>query len=794
MAAEVGAGASRSLSGFYGHLLSSPIIDFGERHYLPLTQYHSIYLVLVNRFGRRFIDESRGDEYSNQALVGQPDQRAVLLADDAMRKRYVITAPYPRGEVVDRFAEAARAGARYVISDTLPALIEGVASWGVPAAALRQTLDDYRRAAAGESVALDAPLPARPAVLETPPFHALEVQPAITFTLGGIRTDADGHVLDRDGRAIPALYAAGADAGGVYHVGYGGGLALGLRLRTSRRRGRARGTANGRQRRLIMPAQVPTRAPADVLIIGAGASGAVAAKRLGEAGFNVVCLEQGDWADYSRAHGDRADFELTAGRDWAWDPNVRRAPGDYPIDDSESDITALMYNGVGGGTVIYAAHWQRNLPSDFKVRTLDGVGDDWPLTYQELLPFYQRVERDVGVSGLGGDTAFPPWRATRRSRPMPLGRMGKRVAKAHNELGWHWWPGPNAIATRQYRRLNACVQRATCLWGCVDGAKGSFDRTHWPDAIEFGRPPDPWRARPPPCGRRGRTRAGRGVRRSGWGRASRPGVGDAARRQWDRHAQAPAAVIRSAASGRPGELVWAGRKAADDASIRHRRRPLRRRSRKLAGTVGPAHPLPGVLRDRRPTWLRTRRKMGSPTDRRPRFDDALVPLGHDPIWGPGFHETVAKRLGHSAMWGIIAEDLPEESNRVVLDERLTDSDGIPAPRLLYRLSENSSRIIDFHQARARESLQAAGAYETVVAPLIRATGWHLLGTAKMGDDPATSVVDRWGRAHDVPNLLHHRWQHLANVRRHESDRDDCRAGASHHRPHHRGAAWPEGAH
>jgi succinate dehydrogenase/fumarate reductase flavoprotein subunit len=228
MATVVGAGASRSLSGFYGHLLSSPINDFGERHYLPLTQYHSIYLLLVNRFGRRFIDESRGDEYSNQALLGQTDQRAVLLADDAMRKRHVITAPYPRGEVVDRFAEAALAGARYGSADTLPALIDQVAAWGVPAAALRQTLDDYRRAATGEPVPLDAPLPSRPALLETPPFHALEVQPAITFTLGGIRIDPDGHVLDRDGASIPGLFAAGADAGGVYHVGYGGGLVLGL--------------------------------------------------------------------------------------------------------------------------------------------------------------------------------------------------------------------------------------------------------------------------------------------------------------------------------------------------------------------------------------------------------------------------------------------------------------------------------------------------------------------------------------------------------------------------------------
>jgi choline dehydrogenase-like flavoprotein len=61
--------------------------------------------------------------------------------------------------------------------------------------------------------------------------------------------------------------------------------------------------------------------------------------------------------------------------------------------------------------------------------------------------------------------------------------------------------------------------------------------------------------------------------------------------------------------------------------------------------------------------------------------------------------------------------------------------------------------VEFHQARARESLQAAGAYETVVAPFIRATGWHLLGTAVMGADPARSVVDEWGRAHDIDNLF-----------------------------------------
>jgi choline dehydrogenase-like flavoprotein len=104
------------------------------------------------------------------------------------------------------------------------------------------------------------------------------------------------------------------------------------------------------------------------------------------------------------------------------------------------------------------------------------------------------------------------------------------------------------------------------------------------------------------------------------------------------------------------------------------------------------------------------------------------------------------------MWGLIAEDLPEESNRIVLDPTLVDSDGIPAPKVIYRMSENSRRMLEFHTARARESLEAAGAYEVVIAPQIRQTGWHLLGTAKMGDEPATSVVDGWGRSHDIPNL------------------------------------------
>ena len=120
-------------------------------------------------------------------------------------------------------------------------------------------------------------------------------------------------------------------------------------------------------------------------------------------GQRVVVLEQGDWPDYSRARADHDDFELTAGRDWSGNPNRRRAPADYPIEDSQSDISAVLYNAVGGSSVVFAAHWQRNMPSDFRVRSLDGVGDDWPLSYEELEPYYLRVERDFG------GPCRPPW-------------------------------------------------------------------------------------------------------------------------------------------------------------------------------------------------------------------------------------------------------------------------------------------------------------------------------------------------------------------------------------------------
>ena len=168
---------------------------------------------------------------------------------------------------------------------------------------------------------------------------------------------------------------------------------------------------------------------AEVLIIGAGASGAVAAKHLAEAGVGVVCLEQGRQVESSEFYGDKPEWELMSQRLWHPNPNVRGLATDYPIDTSESDVNPLMFAGVGGSTLIYAAHWQRFMPSDFRVKSLDGVADDWPFTYQDLEPFYDHMDVEMGVSGLAGDPAYPPMtppplpppRRRRRACPSPCG-------------------------------------------------------------------------------------------------------------------------------------------------------------------------------------------------------------------------------------------------------------------------------------------------------------------------------------------------------------------------------------
>ena len=303
MARSAGAGGTTAMSTFYGHLIGYPINRFEPQDYLPASQYYSGSTVFVNLRGERFVDETEGDELLNQAVTFQPQARGVLIFDDHVRRTEGTEEPFPGLGVIDRYAVAVEAGARHAEAETLEDLVAAVAAWGVDGMRLTRTLERYVEvAAAGGGVADGVPVAAGARPPRTGPFYALMVQPSITFTFGGIRTDTAGAALDHDGRPIPGLYAAGADIGGLSNYGYAGGLAPGYI--TGRWAGasaaRAVSTAVGPTPWPARRADAPPRErrgrhmiyTADVLVIGGGGSGMSAAISAATSGASVIVLEK----------------------------------------------------------------------------------------------------------------------------------------------------------------------------------------------------------------------------------------------------------------------------------------------------------------------------------------------------------------------------------------------------------------------------------------------------------------------------------------------------------------------
>ena len=311
----------------------------------------------------------------------------------------------------------------------------------------------------------------------------------------------------------------------------------------------------------------------DVLIIGGGPSGAVVANEMSRHGFSVVCLEQGRWVNPVEFPGDKPEWELLSQHKWNHDPNIRGFAEDYPLAVDESDLNPVMIGGVGGSSLFYGGHWMRLLPSDFRMYSLDGVGDDWPLTYDELAPFYDKVDAAVGVAGVEGDPMYPPGMEPPLP-PHPIGKIGRRAARGMNKLGWHWWPSPNAIASQRWGTLARCARFGTCETGCPEGAKASFDITHWPAAINQGAQlKTHCRVRTDHHRRARSRRRGSLFRRSGR-RARAEGALRRAGREWDRDT-ATAPVVRSfRCARRPGQFVRSGRETAHAAPQRRGHRYL----------------------------------------------------------------------------------------------------------------------------------------------------------------------------------------------------------------------------
>ncbi len=490
--------------------------------------------------------------------------------------------------------------------------------------------------------------------------------------------------------------------------------------------------------------------PVDVLIIGAGASGAAMAWSLADTRMRILCLEQGDWVKPSDYPSNGRDWEARQLAEFNFSPNVRAAAADYPINEVDSPIKIANYNGVGGGTVLYAGHFPRFHPSDFRVRSLDGVADDWPIDYHTLAPFYAENDRMMGVSGLSGDPAYPPKEPM--MPPLPLGKSGQTLARGMNKLGWHWWPSDSAVATEDYHGRARCINLGHCLGGCAQGAKASTDITYWPEAIRAG------------VELRTRCRV-REITTNDQGMATGAIYYDA---DGVEHFQAAEVVVMACNGvGTPRILLNSTSARFPDGLAN---------SSGLVGRNLMFHPyaaitgyfdqaLDGYRGPGNCIWSQEFYE----TDRSRDFLRGYTfefTRGRGPVitalagmrsgrvpWGDEHHTEYRRIFNRSTGMVAICEDLPEAHNRVTLDPTLVDSNGIPAPKITYKLSDNSRRMLDHAVARATEALRAAGAYEVASETPLAVGGWHLMGTARMGSDPTRSVVNEWGRSHDVKNLF-----------------------------------------
>lgn len=490
---------------------------------------------------------------------------------------------------------------------------------------------------------------------------------------------------------------------------------------------------------------------ADVVIIGAGPSGAVYAKYLASWGFHVVCLEQGDWVGTAEYTGNRQEYEVSMYGTWHKNGNIRKLPSDYPVDTSEADVIPVMYNAVGGGTIHYGGHFPRMLPSDFRVRTLDGVADDWPLTYEDLAPYYVRTEAEFAVSAMPGDPAYPDGPAA-PNPALPINAYGRKLAEGFNALGYSWWPAPNAITQSTIGDLVPCVRYGTCEAGCPNGSKASVDITHWPAALKAGTTlvTGAWVSE---------------VTTNAKGLAT--GVVFSDRNGAQRRLRTDLVVMAANGIGTP-RLLLNSTSAAHPNGLAN--------SSDLVGRNLMLHPTAmavGVFDEDMTSWrgpagqnihsyefyetdvsrgfVRGAKWLSMPTSGPLVTSDLLAPADRDSR-GEELLDHIKRVMGHSVLLVILTEDLPHEDNRVTLDPVATDRHGVPAAKVTYRRDQNNIDMVAWNLRKAEEALHASGARDVILHDVMPDQPGHLLGTARMGTDPETSVTDPFGRAHDVSNL------------------------------------------
>lgn len=520
----------------------------------------------------------------------------------------------------------------------------------------------------------------------------------------------------------------------------------------------------------------------DVVIVGMGAVGGVAAYPLADAGLDVVGLEAGTWLD----RRDFAPDEIRNNyRDWPM--LVKKAQQERPTSRARSDQTASqirshpMMNAVGGTALHYWAQSWRLNPWDFRVASetsrrygasripKGSTVEDWPFGYDELEPYYDRVEREIGVSGQAGNVRgeIDP-RGNRfegprdRGYPMPPLRwtaFHERMADAARGLGWHPFPGPAAINSERHQDRAGCGYHGFCnKGGCPLDAKNSPHLNTIPRGLDTGN-------------LRVVTRAHvTSVEVDPQGRAT--GVRYVVGRT--EFFQPAKVVLLASYTYENVRLLLLSKSAAfpDGLSNNHGQVGRHYFSHHQGGAVGALFPfdldawygLPaqGVAVD---DWADDNfdhadldfiggGNLWAMSDRRPISAAGMSTYGRARNWGSEWKRFIHDHADRSHGFYIQKTTLPYEDNYLDLDPRVTDPLGFPVIRITGEFKENERLIAAFTQDKAEQWYRSAGAVEVVRGGLGGAMGasTHAYGGTRMGDDPETNVVDRWGLSHEVPNL------------------------------------------
>jgi glucose dehydrogenase len=481
---------------------------------------------------------------------------------------------------------------------------------------------------------------------------------------------------------------------------------------------------------------------ADVVIVGAGAAGGILAYELGAKGVRVAVIESGPRHDFAQRG---AYVKRYLRHENPWDSRLegqdRHTVASFP----GYTLDGGRVRGIGGSTLHWEGYAMRFHESDFRMRSLYGVGDDWPIGYADLEPYYARAESALGVAGTDDDPFASP-----RSTPFPLpafafSHSDQLFAPACKDLGISMQHLPQARNSVPYNGRAACRGCGTCNV-CPSGAKASIDLTHIPAAERTGRVRIVTEATVLRLELDGANRVAYAVyahadrvERRMTGRVFVLAAGAVENARLLLHSRShefPQGLANR--SGTVGSYFMAHPGADISGRMPERVYPYRigfstAMSRQFAIGSG---------RSRIGAFVLEFRNSAGPTP-----EGIAVASG---LTGDALRRRVREQFGHWLAIRVQCEPLANPANAIAVAPKLHDYFGSPAPSITYRIGSYERQAIEEGTRVARAILSGLGAKEIRVSgPGVMA---HQMGTHRMGTDPSTSVVAPDLRAHDVANL------------------------------------------